>query len=74
MSADVAAVLEAAESPPAAQRRELIELLAAGLDEVEPVISDELRAEPRRRLAAHEADPSRVLTWEQVEAFVRRDR
>ena len=39
-----------------------------------PAISDELRAELRRRVAAHEADPSRVLTWEQVEAFVRRAR
>ncbi len=27
-----------------------------------------------RRIAAHDADPSRVLTWEQVEASVRRAR
>lgn len=29
-------------------------------------------AELSRRLAAHEADPSRVLTWNQVETYVRR--
>jgi putative addiction module component (TIGR02574 family) len=35
-----------------------------------PALLDELR----RRLAAHDADPSRALTWEQVEAHVRRPR
>jgi putative addiction module component (TIGR02574 family) len=39
-----------------------------------PTPSPELLAELDRRLAAHAADPSRVLTWEQVAAHVRRRR
>lgn len=31
-------------------------------------LTDEQRSELRRRLAAHRADPSASLTWEQVEA------
>lgn len=37
-----------------------------------PAPSPELLGELRRRLAAHAADPSRALTWEQVVAHVRR--
>lgn len=37
-------------------------------------LDDTLRAELNRRVAAHAADPTRVLTWEQVEASVRRTR
>ena len=33
-----------------------------------------LKEELRRRIAAYEADPSRGLTWEQVEAHIRRPR
>ncbi len=40
----------------------------------QPRISDELRAELNRRLAAHQADPGRALTWEQVLAHVKRVR
>ena len=39
-----------------------------------PQPSAELEAELRRRLAAHDADPTRALTWEQVVAHVRRAR
>ena len=39
-----------------------------------PPTSEPLEAELRRRLAAHEADPSKALTWEQVVAHVRRSR
>lgn len=39
-----------------------------------PTPSPELLAELDRRLAAHAADPSRSLTWEQVVAHVRRPR
>jgi putative addiction module component (TIGR02574 family) len=39
-----------------------------------PTPSPELAAELKRRLAAHDADPSRALTWEQVVAHVRRPR
>jgi putative addiction module component (TIGR02574 family) len=34
----------------------------------------EVLAELDRRLAAHAADPSRALTWEQIVAHVRRPR
>jgi putative addiction module component (TIGR02574 family) len=40
----------------------------------QPEVTEELRAELDRRLAAHKADPSNVLTWEQVLAHVRRPR
>ena len=39
-----------------------------------PTLSPELLDELRRRLAAHDADPSRALTWEQVVEHVRRGR
>jgi putative addiction module component (TIGR02574 family) len=38
----------------------------------QPELTDELKAELDRRLAAHQADPENVLTWEQVVARVRR--
>lgn len=38
----------------------------------QPELTEELRTELDRRLAAHQADPSQVLTWEQVVAQVRR--
>lgn len=40
----------------------------------QPELTDDLKAELDRRLAAHAADPTRVLTWEQVVAHVRRPR
>jgi putative addiction module component (TIGR02574 family) len=40
----------------------------------QPNPSPELAAELERRLAAHTADPSRALTWEQVVAHARRPR
>jgi putative addiction module component (TIGR02574 family) len=40
----------------------------------QPELTPELKAELDRRIAAHEADPTRVLTWEQVLAHVRRPR
>ncbi len=39
-----------------------------------PELTEEMRGELRRRLARHDADPTRVLTWEQVEEYVRRPR
>jgi putative addiction module component (TIGR02574 family) len=40
----------------------------------QPELTDDLKAELDRRLAAHAADPTKVLTWEQVVAHVRRPR
>ena len=39
-----------------------------------PELTEELKAELDRRVTAHEADPTRALTWEQVLAHVRRPR
>ena len=70
MSADVAAVLEAAESLPAEQRRELIELLAAGLDDGEsvPALSDAWRREIAARLADYDAGRVAAVPWPEVRA------
>jgi putative addiction module component (TIGR02574 family) len=40
----------------------------------QPELTDDLKAELDRRLAAYQANPSNVLTWEQVVARVRRPR
>ena len=40
----------------------------------QPVLTDEMKAELDRRLAAHAADPGNVLTWGEVVAQVRRPR
>jgi putative addiction module component (TIGR02574 family) len=37
-------------------------------------VSDEMKAELDRRLAAHRADPSTAIPWEQVKAELRRRR
>lgn len=39
-----------------------------------PTPTDALIAELNRRIAAHEADPTRTLTWDQVVAHVKRAR
>lgn len=35
-------------------------------DDTTPEIDDRLRAELDRRIAAHEADPTNVLTWDEI--------
>ncbi|MBM4367027.1 MAG: addiction module protein [Deltaproteobacteria bacterium] len=37
-------------------------------------VSDEMKAELDRRVAAHRADPSSAIPWEQVKAELRRRR
>jgi putative addiction module component (TIGR02574 family) len=39
-----------------------------------PELTEDLKAELDRRLAAHQANPVNVLTWEQVVAQVKRTR
>ena len=69
MSADVAAVLAAAESLPAEQRRELVELLAAGLDdEIVPPLSEAWRREIAARLADFDAGRVVAIPWPEVRA------
>ena len=71
MSADVAAVLAAAESLPAEQRRELVELLAAGLDD-EPVPPPALSAAWWRviehRSAEYAAGRAKTVAWSEIQA------
>lgn len=63
-----------------AERLELVEELwdsiAADAERDDRVIplSDEQKAELDRRIAAHRADPSRVIPWEQVREELLRDR
>lgn len=68
MSADVAAVLAAAESLPVEQRRELVELLAAGLDDDEavPPLSDAWRRVIAARLADYDAGRGVAVPWSEV--------
>jgi putative addiction module component (TIGR02574 family) len=40
----------------------------------QPELTDDLKAELDRRLAAHQANPGTVVTWEEVVAQVRRPR
>jgi putative addiction module component (TIGR02574 family) len=40
----------------------------------QPELTDNLKAELDRRLAAYHADPTRVVTWEDVVARVRQQR
>ena len=73
---DTTATLDAARALPVEEQLELVfrlwdQIVDAGW---RPTPSPELLDELRRRLAAHDADPSRVLTWEQVVERVRRDR
>lgn len=69
MSADVAAVFEAAESLPAAQRRELIELLAAGLDDEAvptPTLSAAWWRVIKHRSAEYAAGRAETVAWSEV--------
>ncbi len=69
MSADVASLLAAAESLPAEQRRELVELLAAGLDD-ETVPPPPLSAAWWRliehRSAEYAAGRAETVPWSEV--------
>jgi putative addiction module component (TIGR02574 family) len=40
----------------------------------QPELTDDLKAELDRRLAAHQANPGNVVTWDEVVAQVRRPR
>jgi putative addiction module component (TIGR02574 family) len=71
---DTATTLKAVREWPVEDRLELVFRLWDQLveDGWRPEPTDELIAELDRRLAAHEANPSNVRTWEQVLERVRR--
>jgi putative addiction module component (TIGR02574 family) len=73
---DIATVVEEVDAWPVDQRIQLVgtlwdSLISAG---AEPELTDEQAAELDRRLDAAEADPGNVLTWEQIQTFVRSPR
>jgi putative addiction module component (TIGR02574 family) len=73
---DSTTMLQALQAWPAEEQVEFLcraweQLADAGW---QPELTEELRAELDRRLAAYEANPSNVVTWEQVMARVRRPR
>ncbi len=73
---DATATLKTIQSWPAGEQ---LEFLFRAWDQFvddnhSPELTDEVKAELHRRLQAHEADPSRVRTWQQMEAHVRRPR
>ena len=43
-------------------------------DDSQPALTDEQKAEFDRRLAAHDADPTKAKSWEDVVKYVRRPR
>jgi putative addiction module component (TIGR02574 family) len=73
---DPTPTLQAVRDWPVADRLELVFRLWDQLveDGWQPEPTDELIAELDRRLAAHEADPTNVRSWEQVLARVRKAR
>jgi putative addiction module component (TIGR02574 family) len=75
MSPRVATLLAAAESLPDVERRELIELLVAGLDDAPaatndsaPVLSEEWRQEIARRSAEYDAGREETVAWDDVKS------
>jgi putative addiction module component (TIGR02574 family) len=67
---DLETVLAEVRSWPVEDRIRLMEEIREGLADEghEPELSDELKAELDRRLAAHRANPDAAIPWEQVEA------
>jgi putative addiction module component (TIGR02574 family) len=61
---------------PMADQLELVQRLWDQIAEAgwQPELTDEQKAELDRRLAAYEADPTNVLTWDEVLAHLRRPR
>jgi putative addiction module component (TIGR02574 family) len=64
------ATLQAVQDWPLEDKLELVFRLWDQLVDVgwQPEVAVELKAELDRRLAAHQADPTNVLSWEQVVA------
>jgi putative addiction module component (TIGR02574 family) len=67
---DLNAVLMETDSWPVEDRIRLVQEVWDRLVEqgYEPELTDELRADLDRRLAAHHANPEAAIPWEQVEA------
>jgi putative addiction module component (TIGR02574 family) len=65
-------ILNAARGLSRDDRIELVQALWDSIaDDVVPPIDEELQAELDRRIAAYDADPSNVMTWEEIKRRVR---
>ena len=73
---DLKSVLVEVQSWPAEDRLRLIEEVWDGLSEVGqgPELTEDLKTLLDCRLAALDADPSNVLTWDEIKSSVRRFR
>jgi putative addiction module component (TIGR02574 family) len=73
---DLETVLAEVRSWPVEDRIRLMEEIREGLadEECEPELTDELKDLLDRRLAALDADPENVTTWEAIKEHVRRPR
>lgn len=73
---DLTTVLQAVRQWPVADQLELAQRVWDQAAETGwwPDLTKEQKAELDRRLAAHETDPTNVLTWDDVEAHLRRPR
>ncbi len=67
---DIAAILAEVDRWPVEDRIQLVQEVWDRLADQghEPPLSDEMKAELDRRMAAHQANPSAAISWEQVEA------
>ncbi len=73
---DLKTVLVEVQSWPVEDRLRLIEEVWDGLSDegYELELTEDLKALLDRRLAALDADPGRVLTWDEIKSYVRRAR
>lgn len=73
---DLKTILSEVQAWPPEDRLRLIEEVWDGLtdDDSEPELTPELRDLLDRRLAALDADPNGVVTWDEIKAHVRRPR
>jgi putative addiction module component (TIGR02574 family) len=72
---DLKAVLTEVQTWPPEDRLRLIEEVWDGLSEgLEFELTEELKDLLEHRLAALEADPGNVVTWDEIKAYVRRPR
>ena len=73
---DLQSVLDEVDTWPTEERIQLMQgiwdrLVKGGYD---PELTDELRETLKSRLADFDANPTNVLTWEEIEEYVRRPR
>ena len=57
-------------------RIRLVQAIWDGIEaeHAQPDLTDDLKQELDRRIAAHDANPQDVLTWEEIKAHVKRPR